>query len=166
LSVSGRVDAIVEVGRVLAADPLAPVDVADEALEAGAGETIDTGVVELEGDEVVDAGVDASAAGEDDDLAEAGLELSLGTPLANGSRAMRASTTLTGSSAGAWVVVVVWLDVAPAAGGAGGSAVPPADPPLSRRTGMATRATIRSATTGQSLRSTRSRRSALILVLQ
>ena len=52
-------------------------------------------------------------------MAGAGLELSLCTPLANGSRAMRASTTFTGS---AEAVVVrrgrLWV-VAAAAGGAG-----------------------------------------------
>lgn len=169
----GDVEAIVEVGVVLVVaalpEPVEPVEEVlddDELVVAGEGDTIEAGVVELDEDGVVEADDDVPAPVADapaDDVDEAGPELSLDTPLANGSRAMRASTTFTGSLEGARVVDV-WLEVVLAAGGAGGSVVPPAGAPLSSSTGTATRARIRSATTGQSLRSSRSRRSALIPV--
>jgi hypothetical protein len=170
--VLGDVEAIVEVGVVLVvaalAEPVEPVEDVledDEPLMAGDGDTIDTGAVELDDDEVVDPDEEVLAAVDDDDpaddVAEAGLVLSLGTPLANGLRAMRASTTLAGSLERAGVVDV-WLAVVVAAGGAGGNVLPPAGAPLSSSTGTATRAATRSATSGQSLRSSRSRRSALI----
>lgn len=168
----GDVEAIVEVGGVPAAEPppLALVEAVEDALEigeplAGDGDTIDAGAVVLDEDEAVDDEDVLASADDDGRVDEVGLELSLCTPLANGSRAIRASSTLTGTLAGA-CAVVVWLDAGLAAGGAGGNAVPPAVDPLRSSTGTATRATTRSATTGQSLRSRRSRRSALITVLQ
>jgi hypothetical protein len=165
----GDTDATVEVGALLVGvvallvpfvvEPLAlepPVELPPE----GAGETIDTGeeaeeplVVEEEVEELLD---DVLL------LADAGLELSFGTPLANGSRAIRASTTFAGSLDGAGVVEVWLLVVAVAEGGAGGSAVPPADALLSSSVGTAAIPTTSSATTIHSLRSIRSRRSELI----
>ena len=154
----------------------ASVEPADDALEddepevAGEGDTIETGAVELDDDGVVDVDADAVVLVEEDepleDVADAGLELSFGTPLANGSRAMRASTTFTGSAEAVVAVVVVCVLIAVAAGGAGTVGVVLADAPLSRNTGAPTTATTRIATTIQSLRSTRSRRSELILVLR
>jgi hypothetical protein len=138
----------------------------EEPLEAGAGETIATVDVELDDDPDED-GVEAAVvdAGEDAVL-DAGLELSLGTPLANGLRAILASTTLTGSADAVVLVVVVCALVVVADGGAGTVGVVSAEPPLSRNAGMAATATTRIATTIHSLRSTRSRRSELILVLR
>jgi hypothetical protein len=152
-----------------------PVEAGDDALEddepvvAGEGDTIETGAVELD-DGVVDVDADAVVLVEDDDpledLADAGLELSFATPLANGLRAMRASATFTGSAEAVVALVVVCAPIAVAAGGAGTVGVVLADAPLSRNTGAPTTATTRIATTIQSLRSTRSRRSELILVLR
>ena len=109
---SGDVDAIVEVGAVPASEPVEPADDAlegEEAVMAGEGDTMETGAVELDDDGVVDVDADAVVLVDDDDpledVAGPGLGLSLGTPLANGSRAMRASTTFTGSADG---VVVLW----------------------------------------------------------
>ncbi len=167
---------MVDVGVVLDGVVEVPdgVDV-PEALEdeelavVGDGETIDG--VKLDAAEL--AALEAAAAGLDVDADEdepldggAGLVLSLGTPPANGSRAIRASTTLAGSVEGACVVVVWLAVVAVAAGGAGGSDVPLAGVPLSSSTGMATTPTRSAATSIQSLRSSRSRRSALISVLR
>jgi hypothetical protein len=171
--VSGEVDAIVEVGGVLVVVELPePVEPADDALEveepvlAGEGDTIEAGAVELDDDGVADA----VALVEDDDplggVADAGLGLSFDTPLANGLRAMRASTTFTGSADGVVAPVVVCAVVAVAAGGAATVGVVLAEAPWSRNTGAPTRATTRIATTIHSLRSTRSRRSELILVLR
>jgi hypothetical protein len=172
--VLGEVEAIVEVGVVLAVelllDPVEPVDDVledEEPVPAGEGDTIETGVVELADDGAVD--VDAEAVlledvDDDplDDVAAVGFELSLGTPLANGSRAIRASTTLAGSLDGAGVVDVWLVVVAVADGGAGGSVVPPAGALLSSSIGTAAMPTTSSATTIHSLRSIRSRRSELI----
>lgn len=171
----GGVEAIVEVGVALPVelllDPVEPVDDVledEEPVLAGAGDTIETGAVELEDDAVVDVDPEAAVLLEDDDdeplddAAGAGFELSLGTPLANGSRAIRASTTLAGSFDGAGVVDV-WLGmVAVADGGAGGNVVPPAGVLLSSSIGTAAMASTSRATTIQSLRSIRSRRSELI----
>lgn len=108
----GDVDAIVEVGATVVAElVLEPVellddvpvdDVPEDEEVAGDGDTIATGVVEVEDDGVeVDALAVVLFDEEDDEpfdeLDELGLELSFGTPLANGSRAIRASTTLGGS---------------------------------------------------------------------
>ncbi len=169
-------DAIVDVGAVLVVVALPelaePADVLedDEPVAAGDGETMDTGAVELDDGVVVDPAEDALAAVDDDDAAddlfEAGLGLSFATPLANGSRAIRASTTLTGSGVGVVAVVVVAAFVGVAAGGAGTVGVVLAVAPLSRNTGTAATATTRIATTIHSLRSTRSRRSELIPFLR
>lgn len=135
----------------------------DDPPVVGEGETID-GVVVLE--DVVVVVPDEPA---DDALAEgAGLLLSFGTPLAKGSRAIRASTTLAGSVDDVVDVVDVSAPaaVAVAAGGAGTVGVALADACLSKKTGTAATATTRIATTIQSLRSTRSRRSELIPVLR
>jgi hypothetical protein len=163
---SGDVEAIVEVGAVPASEPVEPVDDAregEEAEMAGEGDTIETGAVELD-----DADAVVLVADDDplEDVAGAGLGLSLCTPLANGLRAMRASTTFTGSAEGVVAVVVACAVGAVAAGGAGTVGVVLADAPFSRNTGAPTRATTRIATTIHSLRSTRSRRSELILVLR
>jgi len=67
---------------------------------AGDGDTIETVLVELDdvGARAVTVELDDVVVGEDDpEAGGAGLELSLGTALANGLRAMRASTTLAGS---------------------------------------------------------------------
>ena len=172
--VVGDVEAIVEVGAGGAAvPPLVSGEPAEDALGddeplAGDGDTIDTGVLELDDEAVADPDEEALDALDDDDAADdfagAGFELSLWTPLAKGLRAMRARTTLTGTLDGA-CVVAVWVEVVAAAGGAGGNGVPSADAPLSSSTGTASRARTRTATTGQSLRSSRSRRSELIPVL-
>jgi hypothetical protein len=174
----GDVEAIVEVGAVATVVPLPePVEAADvpgdddpPVAAEGDGNTIDTGAVELDDDDVVDPAAGDFAAVDDGDpadgLAEAGLELSLGTPLANGLRAIRASTTLTGSAGGVVALVFVWALVAVAAGGAGTVGVVLAEAPFSRNTGTATTATTRIATTVHSLRSTRSRRSELIFTLR
>jgi hypothetical protein len=171
--VSGDADAIVEVGAAPAPEPVEPVDDApedDESVVAGDGDTIETGAVELDGDGVVEVDADPVVLLEDDDpledAADAGLEVSFGTPVANGLRAMRASTTFTGSAEAVVALVVVCAVVAVAAGGAGTVGVVLADAPLSRNTGAPTRATTRMATTIHNLRSTRSRRSELILVLR
>lgn len=146
-----------------------PVDPAEGVLEdddppaAGEGVTID-GVVEVV--DVVVAGEDVLELADAAGLVEAGLDLSFGTPLANGSRAILASTTLTGSVEAVVVVVVVWVLAGVAAGGAGTVGVVLADAPLSRNTGTATMATSSAATAIHSLRSTRSRRSELILILR
>jgi hypothetical protein len=169
--VVGGTDAIVEVGvvGVVVGVEAGGVEelLEDEPLVAGAGETIATVDVEPDdepdGDDVAAAVVDVD---EDAVLADAGLELSLGTALANGSRAILASTTLTGSGDAVVLVVVVCALVAVAAGGAGTVGVVLAEARLSRNTGTATTATTRIATTIHSLRSTRSRRSELILVLR
>jgi hypothetical protein len=138
-----------------------------EVVVAGEGDTIETGSVEPaeDGVVVVDDVVEVVGAALVDELGDEGLDFSFGTPLAKGSRAMRASTTLTGSVSEEGVVDVS-LEVAVAAGGAGTVAVVSAEAPLSRNTGTATTATTRVATTIHSLRSTRSRRSELILVLR
>ena len=107
----------------------------DESVVAGEGDTIETGAVELDDDGVVDVDEDAVVLVDDDDsledVAGAGLGLSLCTPLANGLRAMRASTTLTGSAGRTpCVVAVCAVEVVAAArrrrrrrGGAGGCAL-------------------------------------------
>ncbi|MGH2896212.1 MAG: hypothetical protein ACRDPM_23490 [Solirubrobacteraceae bacterium] len=96
---------------VALSEPLEPADgvlEGDEPVVAGEGDTIETGAVELDDDEgVVDVDEDAVVLVAADDVDDAGLVLSLGTPLANGSRAMPASTTLTGSVADVVAVVVV-----------------------------------------------------------
>jgi hypothetical protein len=137
---------------------------------AGEGDTIETGSVEPEDDGVVVEDdvvelVDAELLDELDELDDEGLDFSFGTALAKGSRAMRASTTLTGSLSEDGVVDVA-LEVAVAEGGAGTVAVVSAEAPLSRKTGTARTATTRPATIIHSLRSTRSRRSELILILR
>lgn len=108
-----------------ALEPVEVVEAADEeVVVAGDGDTIETGSVELEDDGVVveDDVVDVVDAELLDELADEGLDLSFGTPLAKGSRAMRASTTLTGSLSEDGVVDVA-LEVAVATGGAGTVAV-------------------------------------------
>jgi hypothetical protein len=101
LCVLGGADAIVEVGPVLVVVPLPAAPEPDDVLDdddpvAGEGDTIDAvdgepdeGVVVVETDVVV---VDDAC------VWDAGLELSFGTPLAKGSRAIRASTTFAGSA--------------------------------------------------------------------
>jgi hypothetical protein len=168
--VLGGTDAVVEVGvlGLVAAVDAAGVEefVEEEVVVAGAGETIATVDVELDDDPDEDGGDPAAVEADDDaGLEDAGLELNLGTPLANGSRAIRARTTFTGS-ADEGVVAVVWAPVAVAGGGTGTVGVALADARLSRNTGAATTATTKTATTIHSLRSTRSRRSELILVLR
>lgn len=146
-----------------------PVDPAEDVLEdgdppaAGEGVTID-GVVAVV--DVVEVGEDELELADVADFEDEGLELSFGTPLANGSRAILASTTLTGSVEAVVSVDVVWALAGVAAGGAGTVGVVLADAPLSRNTGTAATATSSAATTIHSLRSTRSRRSELILVLR
>jgi hypothetical protein len=151
-----------------------PEEPEDEGvLATGVGETID-GVDEPADDGVVVL-VAVVAVEEDGEellgLEDAGLELSFGTPLANGSRAIRASTTLTGSAeavvaVAVVAVVVVRALVAVTAAGAGTVGVVLAAAPLSRNAGTAAIATTRIATTIHSLRSTRSLRRAFILVLR
>jgi hypothetical protein len=176
--VPGEVEAIVDVGAADEVDVLGAVAVVDgvEPLElvpddegppvSGEGETIATVDAEVEGDAVAEVAEDPVALDDEDCFWDTGLELSFGTPLANGSRAIRARTTLTGSAEGVGAVVVVLALVAVAAGGAGTVGVVLADAPLSRSTGTATTATRSVATTIHSLRSTRSRRSELILILR
>jgi hypothetical protein len=138
---------------------LAAVVEAVELAVAGDGETMEGLVVVAE---AVVVGLADEAVGDDGRVWAAGCELSLGTAPAKGLRAMRARTTFAGSFDGVVCVdaVVVWLgDVG---GGAGGVVAPPADAPLSRSSGTATTHAMSSATTIQSLPSSRSRRSALI----
>ena len=83
-----------------------------ELVAIGVGETIDGGEVEPDDDGVVVLVAVVAVEEEDEDeelldFVDAGLELSFGTPLANGSRAIRASTTLTGSAEAVVAVVVV-----------------------------------------------------------
>jgi hypothetical protein len=164
---------MVDVGVVLVGVPVpAPVDPAEDVPEdddppvAGEGVTIDGVVALVDVVEVVLELEDVLAPVAGAGFAEAGLELSLGTAPANGSRAILANTTLTGSVEDVVAVVVVWALAGVAAGGAGTVGVVLADAPLSRNTGTATTATSSAATTIHSLRSTRSRRSELILVLR
>jgi hypothetical protein len=177
--VAGAVEAIVDVGALPAVGVLAVPDELDPVeglvdvdpledvvpLEDGAGDTIAT--VEVDGDDVV-AVVEVVEVVEDDDgVAGAGLVFSFGTALANGLRAMRASTTLGDSFlVSTFSVVDVCAPAGAAEGGAGTVGAVFADALLSRNTGTATTATTSSATTIHSLRSTRSRRSELILVLR
>ncbi|MGZ4170410.1 MAG: hypothetical protein ACXVRN_03505 [Solirubrobacteraceae bacterium] len=171
--VLGDVEAIVDVGVVLVGvvAGLAAVDVCDVVEDwlvgvLGAGDTIATVEVALDEDGVaLDALVVDDVDDEPDDD-DAGLELSFGTALANGLRAMRASTILAGSLESTFFVVEACVPAGVAAGGAGTVGVVLADALLSRKTGTAATATRRSATTIHSLRSTRSRRSELILVLR
>lgn len=82
----------------------------EEVVAIGVGETIDAVDVDPEdGSVVVPVGVVAVDEEDDEllDVEDAGLELSLATPLANGSRAIRASTTFTGSVEAVVAVVVV-----------------------------------------------------------
>jgi hypothetical protein len=153
--------AVVDAVDVVAGDEL----LEEELLVSGDGETIATVDVELD-EEVAEVEADAVVVEDAGFFWVAGLELSFGTPPANGSRTMRASTTLTGSAAGVVAVVVVAALVVVAAGGAGTVGVVLADAPLSRNTGTATTAMTRIATIIHSLRSTRSRRSELIPVLR
>jgi hypothetical protein len=129
----GEADAIVDVGVVRVIDaPARPDDVepvdgledvdplgAVEPFEAGAGDTMAT--VEVDGGDVV-ADVDVVEDDEPDDEDEdAGVELSLGTALANGLRAMRASSTLGDSFffVSTFSVVAVSAPAGAADGGAG-----------------------------------------------
>jgi hypothetical protein len=180
--VAGGVEAIVDVGALPAVGVLAVPDELDpveglvdvdpledveppedvEPLDDGAGDTIAT--VEVDGDDVVAVVEDVE---DDDGVVDAGLVFSFGTALANGLRAMRASTTLGDSFlVSTFSVVDVCAPAGAAEGGAGTVGVVFADALLSRNTGTATTATTSSATTIHSLRSTRSRRSELILVLR
>ena len=97
--VLGGAEAIVEVGVLLAGVlVLGPVELPEDAelleavelVEAGEGDTID-GVVVLEDVVAVEGAVG------DELVAAVGFGLSLGTPLANGLRAIRASSTLAGT---------------------------------------------------------------------
>ena len=134
-----------------------------ELVEAGEGDTID-GVVVLEDVVAVEGAVG------DELVAAVGFGLSLGTPLANGLRAIRASSTLAGtvelSGVAVWRPTEVVVDAVDAAGGTGTVGAPPADALLSSSIGTAMRPTTSSATTIQSLRSIRSLRSELILDLR
>jgi hypothetical protein len=174
--VLGEVEAIVDVGVLVLGGVAVLLEVVDvveaveelepcEVLVSGEGDTIDTvevGAVVVE-DEVV-------VVEEDPDDGGAGLDLSWGTALAKGLRAMRASTTFVGSAGLSLAVVAVVPVPAPdtgvADGGAGTVGVVRADALLSRNTGTAATATTRSATSIHSLRSTRSRRSAFISILR
>ena len=171
--VLGGTDAIVEVGVALVVEVVPAVPAPPDTVElpvalpvVGAGDTIETVLepdVALPVDAEVEAPEDAPVAA----AVEPGFVLSFGTLAANGSRAIRASTTLDGASDGC-VVVDVWLVVAAgaAAGGPGSVVAPPADALLSRSTGTATTAASSTATMIQSLRSSRSRRSELITGLR
>lgn len=81
-----------------------------EVVAIGVGETIDGVEVAPDDDGVVVLAAVVAVEEDDEELLEvvgAGLELSFATPLANGSRAIRASTTLTGSAEAAVAAVVV-----------------------------------------------------------
>jgi hypothetical protein len=106
----GDTEATVEVGPVLVGVVL-PAPLVGELLAlpvelppAGVGDTMATvevgdevvAVVELVEDDVLDEDVEGD-----------GVELSFGTPLANGLRAIRANTTLAGSFESEWPVVPV-----------------------------------------------------------
>jgi hypothetical protein len=171
--VLGAAEAIVEVGVLGAgvAGVLDPVDasVEDElVVEAGvlgAGDTIE-GVVA-----VVAAVLALDAELDDEALAGlAGFVLSFGTPLANGLRAIRARRTFAGTVELSGTVVLspadVEVEAVDAAGGTGTVGAPPAGVLLSSSTGTAMSPTTSRATTIQSLRSTRSLRSELILDLR
>jgi hypothetical protein len=158
------------VGVVLAGGVELLLPLVEEPVEAGVGDTIAT--VEV-GDDVVAVVEVVEDADEDededpDDEGAAGLDASFGTALANGLRAMRASSTLGDSFflVSTFCVVDVCAPAGEADGGAGTVGVELADALLSRNTGTATTATTSSATIIHSLRSTRSRRSELIPVLR
>jgi hypothetical protein len=146
-------------------EPVVPL--VDEPLEAGVGDTIATVEVGEGAVAVVDVGVDCEDE-DPDDAEDDGLEANFGTALANGLRAMRASSTLGDSFflVSTFCVVDVCAPAGEADGGAGTVGVELADALLSRNTGTAATATTSSATIIHSLRSTRSRRSELILVLR
>jgi hypothetical protein len=178
--VLGDVEATVAVGVVLVVevvpalfappdDEVLPVELPVAVPVAGVGDTIET--VEEPDDGVLPVDEDDEVP-EDEPVAgavEPGLALSFGTLAANGSRAIRARSTLAGALDGD-LVVDVWLEVAlvtvSAAGGAGRVGAPPADALLSRSTGTATTAASSTATMIQSLRSSRSRRSERITGLR
>jgi hypothetical protein len=169
-TVVGEVEAIVEVGVVLAG----VVEEADEFEEELDPPVEATVALPVAADEATVEAVEAVLPDEEelDELVLAGFELSCGTPAAKGLRAIRASSTLAGTSLGCLAGVVdVWLvvaavEVVAAAGGAGRTGALVAEALLSRNTGTAITATTSAATTIHSLRSSRSRRSELILGLR
>jgi hypothetical protein len=139
------------------------------ALEALAGDGVTMAVAAVADDEPVEA-VEAVEAGVED-AAAAVVVLDVvevvDVATTNGSRLTSTLASvavfLAGSDALAEVVCVVDAAAAPAAAGAAGTAGAPAEEPvLSSRTGTAMTATSSIAATIQSLRSTRSRRRALI----
>jgi hypothetical protein len=125
---------------------------------AGDGETIEAGA------DVLDAevpAVDGEAAAELDLVWDAGLALSLGMPPANGLRGRLTSSACRRAAASARSAGAV-----PTAAWGAGASVTSAPAFLRSTNGTATIASTRIATTGQSLRSSRSRRSEFMIALR
>src|ERR1700729_2934505 len=128
--VLGEAEAIVEVGVLLegGVSALDPVELPEDTGVLGDGELVEAGA----GDTIAGAagGEDVVAVVDDELVAVDGLELSLGTPLANGLRAIRARRTLAGTVVVSGVADLppaeVVVDALEAAGGTGTGGAPPA----------------------------------------